>query len=76
MDYKFIEKNYPIKGYFHLDYPVHISKVKSYVQNPNRVAEHSFFPLLAYEQPIEKFVTNPKEYEEGCSFKYLLMCIK
>lgn len=70
MNYKFVEKNYPIKGYFHLDYPIHISKVKSYVQNPNRVAEHSFFPLLAYEQPIEKFVVNPEEYEEGRPFKY------
>lgn len=68
-NYKFTEKDYPTKGYFHFDYPVHISEVKSYVQNPNQIAEHSFFPLMAYEQEMEKFVTDPLDYEDGRPYK-------
>lgn len=64
-----LEEDYPIKGYFHFDYPIHISKVASYVQNQKMIAEHSFFPLIAYEQKIEKFTEDPKNFEDGRPYK-------
>lgn len=67
--YKLLENNFPIKGYFHFDYPIHISEAESYVQNPKKIAEHSFFPLIAYEQMVEKFTTDSSEYTDGRPFK-------
>lgn len=66
---KLLEKDYPIKRYFHFDYPIHISEAESYVQNPKKIAEHSFFPLIAYEQKVEKYTTNTSEYTNGRPFK-------
>lgn len=64
-----LEKDYPIKGYFHFDYPLHISKVKSYVQNQEKIAEHSFFPLIAYQQENDKYTTDILEYTDGRPYK-------
>ena len=43
--------------------------MKSYVQNHKKIAEHSFFPLIAYEQMIKKFTDDPKKFEDARSFK-------
>lgn len=64
-----LEKDYPIKGYFHFDYPLHISEVKSYVQNREKIAEHSFFPLIAYQQENDKYTTDILEYTDGRPYK-------
>jgi len=66
---KISENDYPIKGYFHFDYPVHISKVKSYVQNHEKIAGHSFFPLIAYEQENEKYSSDIFDYTDGRPYK-------
>ncbi|GAB2319493.1 reverse transcriptase/maturase family protein [Alkalibacterium sp. s-m-22] len=67
--YKFSRKDYSIKGYFHFDYPEHISKVESYVKNPNKIALHSFFPLIGYKQEREKYTVNISEYTDGRPYK-------
>lgn len=66
---KLSEKDYPVRGYFHLDYPVHISEVESYVQNPKKIANHSFFPLLAYEQKNDRYVYDEADYTHGRPYK-------
>lgn len=69
-------EHYPIKGYIHFDYPIHISKVESYVQNRKAIAEHSFYPLIAYDQKQEKFTINPEEYTYGRPFQKKKRSIK
>ena len=38
-----------LKHYRHFDAPISLSKVRELVENPERVAEHKFFPLLRYD---------------------------
>lgn len=58
-------ESYPSRGYFHFDSPVHISKVESYVQNPEMVSKHSFFPLIFYNKEIAKYTTDESEFTDN-----------
>jgi len=66
--HKLENENYPTKRYFHFDYPINISKVKSYVQNRQAIASHSFFPLIYFKKEIEKFTSDKENYTDGRPF--------
>lgn len=40
---------YRRRGYLHFDASLNLSDASSYVKDPNRVAEHAFYPFLAYD---------------------------
>lgn len=66
---KILLEQFPIKGYFHLDYPLHISKVKSYVQNREAISRHSFFPLISYTQESREFTQDLEKFTNGRPFR-------
>src|SRR5690625_203535 len=49
-------KKYKTKRYTHFDYRINISKVESYVTNPNRIAKHGFLPLIHYTSKFERYM--------------------
>lgn len=52
------ESKYITKKYPHFDKKISFYKVKSYVTNPSRIEEHSFFPLIHYTKNLSKYSKN------------------
>ncbi len=48
-----------LKHYPHFDAPLKLSEIRSIVNDPNRVAQNAFFPLIEYEKKWQPF-RNPK----------------
>ena len=47
--------NYKRKGYAHFDNRVSINQVKSYVENPDKIASHGFYPFIHYTKKAVKY---------------------
>ncbi|WP_017752692.1 reverse transcriptase/maturase family protein [Clostridium tyrobutyricum] len=51
---------YPTKQYPHFDNIISYNKVKNYVENPNKISSHSFFPFIKFIKKFERFDVNIK----------------
>ena len=52
---------YKCKSYLHIDKRISINKVKNYITEPKKIANHSFLPFLRYDKYFYKYVG----YEKG-----------
>lgn len=59
---KIIEKHFRKRGYLHFDKPRNFKIVQDYVENPKKISNHSFLPLIYYVDETEKYtgIPNPK----------------
>lgn len=48
--------NYKCKPYLHIDKRISINKVKNYIAEPKKIANHSFLPFLRYDKYFYKYV--------------------
>lgn len=48
--------NYKCKPYLHIDKRISINKVKNYITEPKKIANHSFLPFLRYDKYFYKYV--------------------
>ena len=53
-----------IKGYTHFDARFSMKNCWDYISNPLKVASHSFFPFIRYEQVFDKYVVSDKKNNE------------
>lgn len=51
----FDEGKYVIKLYPHFDKKINFHQARSYVTDPNRISQHSFFPLIHYQKELSKY---------------------
>lgn len=58
-----MKRMYPTKRYPHFDKVIRFSDVESYVCDPRKVAQHSFFPLIHYIKVSRRY--NPKYINEA-----------
>ena len=58
MDYNMDITYRDLKQYPHFDAPISVSEIRSLVSNPQRVAEHRFFPLLRYDDAWTPYQSN------------------
>ena len=53
---------YHTKRYLHIDRILfYTDKIKSYVENPEKVSQHGFFPFLKYMKNQSKFLGYDKD---------------
>ena len=50
-----LEKNNTIKSYAHFDRRISIKSVLSDIENPEKIAKHSFMPFIHYELKFQKY---------------------
>lgn len=50
---------YPIKRYLHFDNIIDYNEnIKNYVENPERIEKHSFFPFIKFVISFKRFISN------------------
>ena len=55
---------YPTKKYPHFDSIISYNKVQSYVENPDRILSHSFFPFIHYQIKFTKYNGKKRQRKE------------
>ena len=53
-----------VKSYTHFDAKISMKKCWDYISDPKKVATHSFFPFIRFEQVFEKYVLKDKKNDE------------